>query len=1266
MSQKPSPGNSKSEPAKTEADAVAIESGTQSYRHGPLRRVFGHAVRWTTLLTLLLVLVFVAFSGWLLATQSGLQTSLGWADKALPALQLDGISGSWYGGVHLRRLSWQEGEDSAKIAVDELSMHWDMARLLQGRMVIDGLRVENIDLQLPEPAAPQANKTPAEIVLPKVLIPVFVQIVNVELAAVQVRRGSAGLLTGTLTLPELSWQGTTLNWRELLIQLAVPSANSGGVTTGTTTDSAARDMALQLSSEGELGLRDDYPLDLTLAVQRYEVPGLESINQQLSTLFQGDVQLPAAFTLMATGSVAELQVDAVLSPELPLALSSQFKLLTPNLPFSLTLKQSEALQINAASQGLRIAQTELAITGDLQRQSALLRSQVGGLNVADKALADARVVAEVSLAWPQLTLSSLRLDHPDGNLSAHCDMQLSPLQGECSGDLTQLRWPFAADKPDLTLASSFTLAADMESESTGPALVVTVPHVDGKWQQQVLSGKAKLLMMPSGRWQIPNLVLAFGENTLQAKGWLPDFKTQPDSGVAASGPVSETEKRALEVTASLTDLAVLPGEFSGQIDADFVVAGTLAQPLVNGRVVASDLTWPGGQLAHIELTAPVVSNKAPSQIVWQAKGLSLAGTDVKTLKGELRGNLSAHQLNLQLAGLQTAASWIPEATIACKGGLQNSPQGWKGSCNQLAGQVALPDRSIEDFHLQQPLQVAWTQADNALVVEPLCLNVGPMQLCNTTQLLLGPKQQTAMLKLTGLPVTWLLPALPQLQYSGQIDGQLSLESLSPMAMSASLSAKDTRMEWQPAGPTDERIPPIVFQQLAVDAKLTVEKVELTLTGNAPGMVNLNGQLAIADPLSSRQLSGQVAMDVEDFSPFAALIEPVSALSGASTLQANLAGTLYQPEISGKWHIAGSNVQTDYIDETVKSFQFDVDFAGQSLSYNGAFTMAKGEGNVSGQGVWNSMTDWEFQNSLKVAALGVKLPQWGSAVVDVDLALNAAPEQLQIQGSGKVREANIQVDSLPPSRASVSPDANVIGRPEEHQAWSQVIDVSLDLGDKFHFTGFGADLWLNGAINYQQISNEQSHAKGKVVVSRGRYRAYGQRLNVRKGELIFNGPLDNPLLQMEVVRDTSSTQVAGIRLTGPLQQPDTELFSEPALSQTDTAYFLVSGQTRGQASNAEASSAEALLAMGVGKFGAGKLAEQLGIDDFQIGATQTDNGAEAQVSGYVNPRLFVRYSAGLDHNANTLTLQYRLSSRLMLESVTGFNRALDLLYTFTRD
>ncbi|HET8711999.1 MAG TPA: translocation/assembly module TamB domain-containing protein, partial [Spongiibacteraceae bacterium] len=97
-----------------------------------------------------------------------------------------------------------------------------------------------------------------------------------------------------------------------------------------------------------------------------------------------------------------------------------------------------------------------------------------------------------------------------------------------------------------------------------------------------------------------------------------------------------------------------------------------------------------------------------------------------------------------------------------------------------------------------------------------------------------------------------------------------------------------------------------------------------------------------------------------------------------------------------------------------------------------------------------------------------------------------------------------------------------------------------------------------------------------------------------------------------------------------------------------------------------SASGALLSLGLAgsESKAGQLAEKFGITDLQLSTSESKTGeSEAEVSGQLGKDLYVRYGRGLGQKSNSIAFQYRLTPKLMIETISGIEDALDLLYSF---
>ena len=95
-----------------------------------------------------------------------------------------------------------------------------------------------------------------------------------------------------------------------------------------------------------------------------------------------------------------------------------------------------------------------------------------------------------------------------------------------------------------------------------------------------------------------------------------------------------------------------------------------------------------------------------------------------------------------------------------------------------------------------------------------------------------------------------------------------------------------------------------------------------------------------------------------------------------------------------------------------------------------------------------------------------------------------------------------------------------------------------------FVGQGFNSGLAGKLHVKTTAGNQLVADGTINAVRGTYTAFGQRLAIERGRLYFNGPLDNPGLDVLALRKNLAVE-AGVEVTGTVQVPLVRLTSTPS-------------------------------------------------------------------------------------------------------------------------
>ena len=227
-------------------------------------------------------------------------------------------------------------------------------------------------------------------------------------------------------------------------------------------------------------------------------------------------------------------------------------------------------------------------------------------------------------------------------------------------------------------------------------------------------------------------------------------------------------------------------------------------------------------------------------------------------------------------------------------------------------------------------------------------------------------------------------------------------------------------------------------------------------------------------------------------------------------------------------------------------------------------------------------------------------------------------------------------------------------------------VAFDLGDDFRVKGRGVDTRLAGTLQVEGgDGNGLPRLVGLIHTVGGTYEAYGQRMNIERGELRFTGPADNPALDLLAVRP-NMTQKVGVQLTGRVLSPHVELYSDSGLSDAETLSYVMLGRSSAGSGTETALLQRAAAALLSGRNGTGKgLAGSLGLDDLTVAPDGT-SGAVVRLGKRFASNFYTSYERSLAGTMGTLLVFYDVSQRITVRAEAGERTGLDLILTFAFD
>ncbi|WP_042415045.1 translocation/assembly module TamB domain-containing protein [Comamonas aquatica] len=308
-------------------------------------------------------------------------------------------------------------------------------------------------------------------------------------------------------------------------------------------------------------------------------------------------------------------------------------------------------------------------------------------------------------------------------------------------------------------------------------------------------------------------------------------------------------------------------------------------------------------------------------------------------------------------------------------------------------------------------------------------------------------------------------------------------------------------------------------------------------------------------------------------------------------------------------------------------------ADRQVSVSGNLQAAVQEGQVT------------LRGGLKVDRATIILADSSAPTLDDDVHVHSAASRKAAQE--KAEQAARQAQAPGTVRAVRPPD----------------IQVSIDLGNDFALQGYGITTRLEGQL---QVANGP-RITGEVHTVNGRYRAWGQALDVEKGTVRFSGPYANPAIDITAIRPNIAVR-AGVKVTGSANRPLVTLFSEPDMSDAEKLSWVVMGRSAATNGAETAFLQQAALALLSGGNTGGNFAGQLGLDEVGFKGPSDDGteGAAVTVGKRLSKDLYVAYEQSLSGAMGTLYIFYDLSRRLTLRGQTGVQTAVDLIYTRSKD
>ncbi len=804
------------------------------------------------------------------------------------------------------------------------------------------------------------------------------------------------------------------------------------------------------------------------------------------------------------------------------------------------------------------------------------------------------------------------------------------------------RWSIRLDAPALVAFEPlWRLVQAPGGDATLAGAVQASATLDGRWPEVSTQGE----LNASG--------LRVGAITIQ------QTRARWNAGTAQGA--------AVDVDASLSQLKLLsassphaPASASPSMDsAQLMVKGSAGEHAVELRASSNALppawadTVQATAAAQPAPNAPGASPAARSALLLQARGgvIDLAGRQVAGWRGRVQ------RLDLK-ASPGNAAPWISAGDVDIEAV-------WAGAPARLTvqpGQAEVLGAAVRWS------QLSWQAAGG----------------------IAQPARIDAQLSFDPIPLAPLLARLqPGFGWGGDLTMGGRFEAHSDGGLTASLVLERGRGDLTVTDEISTQSLGLTNLRLALNATDGVWTFSQYLNGKTLGV--LAGAVLVRTspealwPTPDATIEGAAELDVANLGAWGTWVPTGWRLGGQMKTSAVFSGRFGAPEITGS--IQGSALSARNFLEGVNISDGEVLI---SLQGSGArierFTAKGGAGSLRVDGS-ATLGESPSANLQLKAERFVLLGRVDRRIVTSGTAqLGFERDALSVNGGFAIDEGLIDFtrsdaptlsDDVQVVRAAASgptrgapgetPGAGDAAPPLPTPATSRnvALDLKIGLGNKLRLRGRGIETGLRGDLRLTAPGGRLA-INGTIAAAGGTYAAYGQKLTIDRGQITFNGPPENPQLNIEATRPNIDIRV-GVQVTGTAQNPRIRLFSEPEVSDVDKLSWLALGRASdglGGADTALLQTAALALLAGEGDGITDQFTKAIGLDELTLKQNQGEvRETVISLGKQLSRRWYVGYERGLNATAGSFQLIYRIARSFTLRAQSGFENSLDVIWTW---
>lgn len=1012
--------------------------------------------------------------------------------------------------------------------------------------------------------------------------------------------------------------------------------------------------------------------------------------------------------------------------ELILANSANAELAKAKVLLPMLMTQFDIRNINLLRLDSRLKKTQLS--GKIQAQNKNQELNFGlHLQETDPKL-NAQMHAVMSLDNQlKLTLQQLELNAKDATLTASGSIALQgkqefSLKGEAH-NFNPARW---IDVPDGHVASRFQATGQVQN---GWQVAAQLLELSGQFAGLDLHGEADFYAQQDRFLAIKKCEVNWGKNHLSAQGnW------------QLGNHLDVSRHEQLHIALAVPELAALSHPFEkimtvslrGSLFVDGVLSGNAVQPSGHFSIKASQLAIPNVIYLDAMQANLALSDGAQGEI---DGNLVITGMATSAPTSNEDDRFKIEQLEAKVSGLRHAQTLSLTASLPqqqqiilrAEGDLQDANSA-VGNEMQWVGKVfALNLSGPLDFQLQSPFSLLFSRTTAQMGEANWQGKLGHLHVQQLSWLhgqikTSGQFQEIPVVKILKLwrndfPVSGklMLDASWQLDVGQQIAGQMQIQRTSGDLLFQDTS--NANVQSIALGLQKLILKTSIGNSESVSTSASIShqqiKTSIQAQGDQLGLINvdlmsyLNKTEQGWELQRNAPLSAQASLQIKDIGWMSQFLGYGISLRGALDVQAKLNGVFDKPEYQAK--ISGKELQVSFtelgillpngeLEASIDENQFKLD----ALKFSQTIKKPPKHEYLTNLG-------WLSQTGYVESTGSIDLHTWRGTITTIweKFPFLQNPESWMVaSGRAQLSEsehswnvtgkliADAAYFSVPKQAApKLSSDVVVLKknakRPGEKSGGLQTsLDFSISTGKNFIFVGRGLDTRLDGDLRIRSKNGGTLLATGSIQTTGGSYEGYGQQLAIDRGILNFQGPIDNPGLNVRAIRRGLPVE-AGVEVVGTVAKPEVHLISEPNVPDPDKLSWMVLGRGSDQMAGSEAallmSAAGAIFGGDNGSNIPSSIAHTLGLEDLSFGTTSTSPESQLPtqtVAGTINstssneqvfsvgkriaPDLVFSIERSLTDASNGLKLTWQLTRRFSIIGRAGSDTAIDGQYTFSFD